>query len=127
MSNVTFSTEHDDLFDDLSAIDVERRARALRAKAMVDFFGNLRARTSRAFTGLRGFLEHRRLVSELSLLDDRLLADIGLSRDNLDTDLTRGRATGFFAAPMTGKALLFSTVARKVPANSDVDTRRHAA
>ncbi len=133
MSQGTITTEHTDLFDGLSAIAVERQARVLRARATAEAF-------SRAWTGVwtaiqRGFaaitkgIQNRRLVNELSQLDDRLLADVGLNRATLAADLKRGRETNhvFMPAPLTGKALLFPKVVTKVPANSDTADERRVA
>ncbi|MEO1225530.1 MAG: DUF1127 domain-containing protein [Pseudomonadota bacterium] len=133
MSQGTITTEHADLFDGLSAIAVERRARVLRARATADAL-------SQAWTGVwtaiqRGYgaitrgMQNRRLVNELSQLDDRLLADVGLNRTTLAADLKRGREAEhvFVPAPLTGKALLFPKVVTKVPANSDTADERRVA
>lgn len=133
MSQGTIRTEHTDLFDGLSAVAVERQARVLRARATAEAL-------SRAWTGVwtaiqRGFaaiakdMQNRRLVKELSQLDDRLLADVGLNRATLAADLKRGREADhvFMPAPLTGKALLSPAVVKKVPANSDAAEQRRVA
>src|SRR3546814_440155 len=75
---------------------LERRARALQAQFLREAAASgLRA----VFRGLgalgrraRGYVERHQALAHLHQLDDRLLADIGLSRGNLLSELLRAES-----------------------------------
>ncbi|MEM7442689.1 MAG: DUF1127 domain-containing protein [Pseudomonadota bacterium] len=129
MSYTTSNSNLNTYFDGQSIIHVEQRARALQAESMANFLGGIAGAVRRFFGNIRKDMEQRRLVAELSQLDDRLLADVGLERGNLPAGLKQieRQQAAYRGTGMTGKALLFSAVAAKTPANTDEKTERHAA
>ena len=74
-------------FDILSAVQT---ARSLRSQFIADHLGAASAAFARwsglaaLFVALRRRLQHRRTLSALTQLDDRLLRDIGVSRAEID-------------------------------------------
>lgn len=129
MSQTMIDTNHNDLFDGLSSITAERRARELRAEAVAGFFSRALRKVGGAFAGIQATMERRRMVSELSQLDDRLLADVGLNRETLNADLMRVRPApaGYHGPAITGASLNVISDSHPTPANTDGDTRRHVA
>lgn len=59
---------------------IEHQARVRRAEVVGEMIGG---GIARLWTGLRASLKRRAAVAELSALDDRMLADIGLSRSEI--------------------------------------------
>lgn len=130
MSNtMTIDTNHNDYFDGLSAIDAERRARSLRAEATIRLFSGLWTAVGRAIDGVRETMHRRRMVSELSQLDDRLLADVGLRRETLNADLMKGRTDtpAYHGPAITSASLNVTPKDQPVPANTDNGGHRNVA
>ena len=129
MVQTTLNTDHNDLFDGLSSISTERRARALRAEAVGGFLKGFGAFLRRIGANIHQAAVQRRLVNELSQLDDRLLADVGLTRDNLHEQLVRGSSgqNGFYGKAITGDSVVADATDRPTPANTDVETGRKVA
>jgi uncharacterized protein YjiS (DUF1127 family) len=122
-------TNHSDYFDGLSAIDAERRARSLRAQATIRLFSGLWNAVGRAINGVRDTMQRRRMVSELSQLDDRLLADVGLRRESLNADLMKGQrdAPAYHGPAITSTSLNVTPQDQPMPANTDNGGHRQVA
>jgi len=129
MSNTTANINNDALLDGVSATTIERRARALRAQAMAGFFSRVSSLIGRAVHATQASMERRRMVSELSQLDDRLLADVGLNRETLYADLAGARPApvAYHGPAITGESLIATPAHRPTPANADFHTGRRAA
>lgn len=61
----------------------EKRARALRARSVLDFFGALGSSIRETVADYREKSRERRAIDELSRLNDHYLDDIGLTRGDI--------------------------------------------
>lgn len=101
------------------------RGRRLRAEhagmASVAVAKAVRAAVGRVFGGIRRYLSERRAIDQLRAMDDRQLADIGISRESIAYAVHAGRGKDSrYAAAETG------TKPEAAAAGSDIDLK-HAA
>ena len=129
MSNATSNSNLNAYFDGQTVLHIEQRARALQAESLAKFFGSIANAARRFVNRVRADMNQRRVVAELSQLDDRLLADVGLSRANLPEGLKQiGRQeTAYHGPAITGDTLVSSRVSPNTPANTDIVEDRRVA
>ena len=114
--------------DRLAAMNAsaESRARAMQAAYVGESVSAALAAFGRTVANLyrrwRAWSENRRLIAHLEGLDERLLADIGLSHATLEETLHRPAKT---TSPVD--AVVAKTAPVKSAANQDHPARRHAA
>ncbi len=106
--------------------EAEARARAMRAdfviKSFRTAFAAIRDAAVTLYRRWRESVETRRSIAYLEGLDERLLADIGLSRATLEETLLHPAET---ASPVD--AVIAETAPAKTAANQDHPAQRHAA
>ena len=114
--------------DRLAAMNAsaETRARAMQAAYIGESVSAALAAVGRTAATLyrrwREWSETRRSIAYLEGLDERLLADIGLSHATLEETLHRSAKTN---SPVD--AMIAETAPAKTAANQDHPARRHAA
>ncbi len=113
-------------------MSAEERARAMQAAYVGEAISETFAAIGRTVVSLyrrwREWSETRRSIAYLEGLDERLLADIGLSRTTLGEALHRPTYTSADAtvvAPV--EAVIAETAPAKTAANQDRPAERHAA
>lgn len=74
------------LFDEA---EVVRQAEIMRGEVVADLFSRATAAIRRFFAKIERVLEEARTMGELAKLDDRTLADIGISRSDIPAYATR--------------------------------------
>ncbi len=120
------------LFDDAAAsrVTVEAKARAMQAAYMGALIGRgVRAvvgATAKFVGGALGIIERNREVAHLLALDDRLLADIGLTRGTLVQHVVGG-ADALPADPASADVLAALRGTAKTPAAANQDHRSDRA
>ena len=121
-------TETVTLYHQMDALtaEAEARARAMRAEivgnAVRTAFAAIRGAVVTLYRRWRESVELRRSIAYLEGLDERLLADIGLSRTTLEETLLHSSET---ASPVD--AVIAETAPAKTAANQDHPAQRHAA
>ena len=121
------------LFDDAAAsrVTVEAKARAMQAAYMGALIGRgVRAvvgATAKFVGGALGIIERNREVAHLLALDDRLLADIGLTRGTLVRHVVGADALPADPASADVLAALRGTAKTPAAANQDHRSDRAAA
>ena len=122
MSDTTF------MYDRIAAMNAsaETRTRALQAayvgESLSAALGSVGQKVATLYRRWRDWSDTRRSIAYLEGLDERLLADIGLSHATLQETLHRPAKT---AAPVD--AVVADTAPAKVPANQDHPVQQHAA
>lgn len=112
---------------------VETRARALQAAYIAEIFstaiGHVGTALRRLVHGWREWSERQRALANLERMDDRLLADMGLSHDTLREALSRADRTATAVPPV--EAVITDAAPTNHAANQDTgqdrSVRRHAA
>jgi len=110
----------------------DERARALQAAyvgaALTDALAATTHSVAKIYRRWRDWAERRRSIDYLERMDERLLADIGLSRATLEDTLRRGTPmpANAHAAPAV-EAVITETATIGTAANQDHGPRRKAA
>ena len=112
-------------------LNAEARARALQAafvgEIVSDAFSGIGKAVSRAVQTWRDRSERQQALAYLERLEERLLADMGLSHATLeDTLRRRARPSAVIAGPPV-ETVLADTATVATAANQDRDARRTAA
>lgn len=74
------------LFDEAEVI---RQAQIMRGDVIADLFNRVTGAIGRVFAKMERVLEEARTMGELAKLDDKTLADIGISRSDIPNYATR--------------------------------------
>ena len=124
----------DQMNEELSRMHLtaEERARALQAAYVGESPGKAALAVGRALSGLYGrwqnWVETRRNIAHLQAMDERLLADIGLSHATLEETLRRPAHKPEDAhAVATVEAVVTEAAPAQAPANQDRPAERVAA
>ncbi len=87
-------------FTGYSPVPTERDRRVLQAAAPARAArGRLRAAVGRAWRAVDGWRQRRRAIAHLTALDDRLLADIGITRPDIASAVLGRQPREFGALP----------------------------